>query len=124
MNEHEEAMSEARWAANLLQMLRVNTPGAQVSAIGIEALLRLTAGPMTAAQLEQATGCNNGTLIRQLRRFCVTYDAQGEAVNVPHLKLIDRRRRDGKLQGHLYSISPDGWRFLHQAGLTVDPESA
>ena len=117
-------MSDAQWAANLLQMLRVNTPGSQVSAIGVEALLRLTAGPRTAAQLEQETGCNNGTLIRQLHRFCVTYDAKGEAVKVPHLKLIDRKQRAGRLQGHLYSISPDGWRFLRQAGLDAGPESA
>lgn len=110
-------MTDAIKAANLLQMLRTNTPGSQVSAVGIEALLRLTEGPKTAAQLCTETGCNNGTLIRQLHRFCVIYDEQNNELKQPDLKLIERRQRQESLRGHLYRLSPEGQNFLKTAGI-------
>ena len=110
-------MTDALKAANLLQMLRTNTPGSQVSAVGIEALLRLTEGPKTAAQLCAETGCNNGTLVRQLHRFCVVYDRQKEQLKLPDLKLIERNQREDKLKGHLYQLTPFGRDFLKTAGI-------
>ena len=103
--------------ANLLQMLRVNTPGSQISATGVEAFLRLASGPKTAAELMTATGSANGPLIRQLHRFCTVYDAKANCVKVPALKLISRTPREGKLQGHLYSLTQEGREFLRIAGL-------
>ena len=110
-------MTSALKAANLLQMLRTNTPGAQLSAVGVECLLRLTEGPKTAAQLCTETGCHHGTLVRQLHRFCVVYDARAEEIKQPDLKLIERSRRTGKLQGHIYQLSEEGALFLRTAGI-------
>ena len=112
-------MTDAIKAANLLQMARSNSSGNQVSALGLEAMLRLTEGPKTAAQLVAETGCNNGTLIRQLHRICVRHDAKTDQVNEPQMKLVEREPRAEKLKGHLYRLSDGGWRFLEMAGLTA-----
>ena len=78
--------------ADLLQVARSNFTGNQVSALGLEAMLRLTEGPKTAAQLVAETGCSNGTLIRQLHRYCIRYDPKTEQVITPQLKLIEREQ--------------------------------
>lgn len=113
-------MTDAIKAANLLQMARSNSTGNQVSALGLEAMLRLTEGPKTAAQLVAETGCNNGTLIRQLHRYCVRHDAKTDQVIEPQMKLLEREPRAEKLKGHLYRLSDGGWRFLRMAGLTAE----
>ena len=112
-------MTDAIKAANLLQMARSNFSDNTVSALGLEAMLRLTEGPKTAAQLVAETGCHNGTLIRQLHRYCVRHDAKTDQVIEPQLKLIEREPRAEKLKGHLYRLSDGGWRFLQMAGLTA-----
>ena len=113
-------MNDALKMADLLQVARSNFTGNQVSALGLEAMLRLTEGPKTAAQLVAETGCSNGTLIRQLHRYCIRYDPKTEQVITPQLKLIEREQRAEKLKGHLYRLSSDGWRFLKIAGMTPD----
>ena len=110
-------MSDAQKAPNFLQMARVNTPGGQVSALGLEALLRLADGPRTINQLMTETGAADGPLSRQLRRFCAWYDPrEGKAIE-PDLKLLQRERRGEKLRGHVYRLTPLGKKFLKTAGL-------
>jgi len=109
--------SNAQSAADLLQMMRTNTPGAQPSVVGMEALCRLTEGPKTMAQLCAETGCHKGTLIKQLHRFCVVFDQQTEELKVPNLRLIERTTRAEGLKGHIYELSGDGREFLKAAGI-------
>ena len=109
--------SNAQSAADLLQMMRTNTPGAQPSVVGMEALCRLTEGPKTMAQLCAETGCHKGTLIKQLHRFCVVFDQQTEELKVPNLRLIERTTRAEGLKGHIYELTPEGQTFLKTAGI-------
>ena len=109
--------SNAQSAADLLQMMRTNTPGAQPSVVGMEALLRLTEGPKTMSQLCAETGCNSGTLVRQLHRFCVVFNQQTEELKIPNLKLIERSPRAEGLKGHIYELTAEGREFLKAAGI-------
>ena len=79
----------------------------------------LLKGQRQQRKLVAETGCHNGTLIRQLHRYCVRHDAKTDQVIEPQLKLIEREPRAEKLKGHLYRLSDGGWRFLQMAGLTA-----
>lgn len=81
------------------------------STVALECFLLCAEKPRTIAELEAATGLNNGAINRALRTLTPYYDAKTDTVVRPAMHLLQRRRViNGR--GHRYHVTSRGRELL------------
>ena len=108
-------MTDLNAIARLLSMLRINSKGGQVSALGIECLLYIASNPRTIEELCKLTGAHNGSVARAV--LTMTPHSKGEIIQQPDLHLLTRRKRAQPLRGYSVHLSKGGRELLTKAGI-------
>lgn len=92
------------------------------STVALECFLLCAEQPRTIAELEAATGLNNGAINRALRTLTPYYDAKTETVVRPAMHLLQRRRQlVGR--GHRYHLTSKGRALLKAQDPVTDPQN-